>query len=394
MYKKVKNSWLKHIDFTVLDLICYEIAFLLAYMLRHGFILPYEVSSYRHMSIVIVLIHTCIVFFLESYKSVLRRGYFQELKETFHHVTWLVLLLFAYMFLAKSSSDFSRTVLLVFWGLSLSLSYIGRLILKSIVRKKLERGVNQRAVIAVTSKELAVESIQSVRKKAYRDYRITGLIILDEAMVGEEIMGVPVVGSISESLEYLKTAVVDEVFINLPPDINLPKDLMDGCVAMGITMHLNLYEVSKMGGNKTVESFADYTVVTSSIRMASPKQLFFKRMLDIMGGLVGVALTGIIFLFVAPVIKIQSPGPVFFSQIRVGKNGRRFKIYKFRSMYMDAEERKAELMAQNEMEGFMFKMKEDPRIFPFGHFLRNSSLDEFPQFFNVLIGDKIGRAHV
>ena len=112
-----------------------------------------------------------------------------------------------------------------------------------------------------------------------------------------------------------------------------------------------------------------------------------KRILDICGGLVGVVLTGTIFLFVAPIIYKQSPGPIFFSQWRVGRNGRKFKIYKFRSMYMDAEERKKELMEHNQMDGFMFKMDNDPRIFPFGHFLRNSSLDEFPQFLNVLKGD-------
>src|SRR5699024_4241277 len=108
---------------------------------------------------------------------------------------------------------------------------------------------------------------------------------------------------------------------------------------------------------------------------------------DICGGLIGVFFTAIIFLFVAPIIYIQSPGPIFFSQQRVGKNGRKFKIYKFRSMYPDAEERKKELMEKNKMSGFMFKVDHDPRIFPFGNFIRKTSLDEFPQFFNVLKGD-------
>lgn len=88
-----------------------------------------------------------------------------------------------------------------------------------------------------------------------------------------------------------------------------------------------------------------------------------------------------------PIIYIQSPGPIFFSQERIGRNGRRFKIYKFRSMYPDAEERKKELMAQNKMQGLMFKMDNDPRIIPIGHFMRKTSLDEFPQFLNVLKGD-------
>lgn len=86
-------------------------------------------------------------------------------------------------------------------------------------------------------------------------------------------------------------------------------------------------------------------------------QLIFKRTMDICGGLVGMLLTGIIFIFVAPIIYIKSPGPIFFKQVRIGKNGKKFNIYKFRSMYMDAEERKKELMAQNDIkDGMMFKM--------------------------------------
>ncbi len=98
----------------------------------------------------------------------------------------------------------------------------------------------------------------------------------------------------------------------------------------------------------------------------------------------GLALTAIAFVIFAPIIKIQSPGPVFFKQVRIGKNGRRFNFYKFRSMYVDAEERKAELMKDNEMSGNMFKMENDPRIIPIGHFMRKYSIDELPQFWNVL----------
>jgi lipopolysaccharide/colanic/teichoic acid biosynthesis glycosyltransferase len=92
-------------------------------------------------------------------------------------------------------------------------------------------------------------------------------------------------------------------------------------------------------------------------------------------------------IFLAPAILLESPGPLFFKQIRIGKNGRRFTFYKFRSMYVDAEERKKELMAQNEMHGSMFKMTNDPRITKVGKFIRKTSLDELPQFWNVLKGD-------
>ena len=111
-----------------------------------------------------------------------------------------------------------------------------------------------------------------------------------------------------------------------------------------------------------------------------------KRAIDIVGSLVGLIITAVVTPFVALAIRIESPGPIFFAQERVGRNGRRFKIYKFRSMYIDAEERKKELMEKNQMSGLMFKMDDDPRITKVGKFIRKTSIDELPQFYNILIG--------
>ena len=137
-----------------------------------------------------------------------------------------------------------------------------------------------------------------------------------------------------------------------------------------------------------VEEFAGFTVLSSSIAMVSGWQLFVKRLFDIVGGIVGCVITLLAFIIVGPIICTKSPGPILFKQERVGKNGKTFNIYKFRSMYTDAEERKKELMAQNEVKGLMFKMDDDPRIIKgIGHFIRNYSIDELPQFWNILIGD-------
>jgi exopolysaccharide biosynthesis polyprenyl glycosylphosphotransferase len=163
--------------------------------------------------------------------------------------------------------------------------------------------------------------------------------------------------------------------------------LTDWLVEAGVTVHTKLIRLSGHHTDKTVEKIGNYTVLTSGMRLATGRQLTAKRMLDIAGGLVGILLTAVATIFVAPLIYIQSPGPIFFSQVRVGKNGRTFHIYKFRSMYMDAEERKAELLSQNELGGPVFKMKNDPRITPIGRFIRKYSIDELPQFFNVLKGD-------
>ena len=112
-----------------------------------------------------------------------------------------------------------------------------------------------------------------------------------------------------------------------------------------------------------------------------------KRFIDIVGSIVGIVLTSPVMLITALAIKLDSKGPVFFVQKRVGQNGRVFKMLKFRSMCVDAEAKKEELMKNNEMEGgVMFKMKNDPRVTKVGRFIRKTSIDELPQFFNILVG--------
>ena len=129
--------------------------------------------------------------------------------------------------------------------------------------------------------------------------------------------------------------------------------------------------------------------MSQSINVVGARQMFLKRTLDVIGGVIGLIITGFLCVVLGPIIYLKSPGPIFFKQERIGENGRRFYIYKFRSMYLDAEERKKELMAkQNIKNAKMFKMENDPRIIKgIGNFIRSHSLDEFPQFWNVLKGD-------
>jgi exopolysaccharide biosynthesis polyprenyl glycosylphosphotransferase len=156
---------------------------------------------------------------------------------------------------------------------------------------------------------------------------------------------------------------------------------------MGLTCHYNVDIFSRSNPNTYVQQMAGYSVISFARNTMDSRRLLIKRLIDIVGALVGLILTAILTPFVAIAIKIDSPGPVFFSQTRIGKNGRRFKIWKFRSMYIDAEERKKELESQNEVKGLMFKMENDPRITKVGNFIRKTSIDETPQFLNILTGD-------
>jgi len=134
-------------------------------------------------------------------------------------------------------------------------------------------------------------------------------------------------------------------------------------------------------------SFAGIPLIIFQTSVAKEWQIFIKRLLDILISFLATVLLFPIILLTAIGIKISSRGPLFFRQTRCGLNGRKFSLYKFRSMYVGSEIRKKELERQNEMRGPVFKMKRDPRVTPFGQRMRRFSIDELPQLFNVLKGD-------
>ncbi|MCC8168311.1 MAG: sugar transferase [Clostridiales bacterium] len=418
MYKKNTSAWLKHWDFILLDLLCMEAAFWMAVLIRNGLSEQTHFPVYTHASTALILINITVVFFIESYKSVLKRDTWDELGAAFAHVTCIVGAMLVYIYMMQESYDYSRTVYVLFWFLYLLLTMCGRMSLKSFLFTKRRANKGNRSLLVVAWKSNAREVMKRVYEGTIGDIKIAGIALVDAGSEDEEdnydvekedakadskdgpqedygdhdlhrIMGFPVVACGTEILPYVKENWIDEVFFCPPMGEETPSELLEDCRIMGITTHSKVADSTAPGMIRSVEKLSGYTVLTESIRMTTPTQAFLKRMMDIVGSLVGLLITGIAFIFVAPAIKIKSPGPVFFSQTRVGKNGRMFKIYKFRSMYMDAEERKKELMASNECkDGMMFKIDNDPRIIQgVGQFIRKTSIDELPQFWNVLKGD-------
>lgn len=361
-------------------------AYLIAYAIRIGLFDTYLLEEYFRMGLVLVLIDIAVVFFFEPYKSILRRNKYQELQASIIHCTFVFLGLVVYLFAIQRSFLFSRQIFFVYWALSIVLVFAGRLILKHQVRRRIVNDKNRNVLLVVTTDALLHDCIDDLKKMEYTEFTIDGIVVIDNDRVGETVRGIPVVANTGNFYDYLKANVVDEVFIN-GNTIESSEALSDRLLEMGITVHYNLVHESKLMPNRVIEPFGSFMVMTSSMRIARPAELVVKRLTDIIGGLVGLVICGILFLIYAPQIKKQSPGPVFFTQTRVGKNGRQFKMYKFRSMYPDAEERKKDLMEQNEMDTIMFKIGDDPRVIPVGKKMRKYSLDEFPQFWNVLKGD-------
>lgn len=394
MYRKADRGWLKHWDFTLLDALCLQAAYIVAYWLRQGISMPYRNPLYCNMAFVFVLIQVFVTFFGESFKNVLKRGYYQEFTNTVRHVCLVMLMAVFYLFATQKGENYSRITLVATGILYGVFSYIARVWWKQYLRRRGVGAKGKRSLIILTSKTMVNTVVDNILSNNYEGFQVMGVALVDgKNETGKLYGGVPVVADGDSVAEYVCREWVDEVFVNLPGEIPLPQDLLNDFIEMGVTVHLKLVEVAKLKGQKhQVERMGTYTVLTSSINMASWKQVFLKRAMDIAGGLVGCFITAVLYLIVAPCIYIKSPGPIFFSQTRVGKNGKKFKLYKFRSMYMDAEKRKAELMAQNRVkDGMMFKLDNDPRIIGgekgVGGLIRKYSIDEFPQFWNVLKGD-------
>lgn len=400
MYKKTSKGWLKHVDFLILDLISLQISFYIAYCIRHGISNMYANKLYASMAVVLLLADIVVEVIFENLHNVLKRGYWNEAAQTTKQVLEVFALFTIYLVTVQNAEQFSRTVLYLTMAFYWGISYISRLLWKIYLKEHIKY-MPKRTLLIVTKQEKLERLQTELAAGRYAEFQIVGIAVVDADMAGQQIGEYGIIADADSVIEYTRTGWVDEVLIDIEPGEGRPDELVKQFLEMGTVTHFHITQTVETSGRKLiVEKFGKSPVVTASINYASPRQLLMKRLLDILGGLVGCLLTGILCIFLAPVICIQSPGPLFFSQTRVGKNGRHFRLYKFRSMYVDAEERKATLMEQNKMsDGRMFKMDNDPRIIGskilpdgtykkgIGNFIRDFSIDEFPQFFNVLKGD-------
>ena len=398
MYKKNRAGWLKHADFILLDIVVLQISFVIACFIRNGFYNPYENELYREMGTILVFIDVMCLFFLDTLKNVLKKGYYKELVSTVKNVIMVELVSIAYLFITKGADAYSRIIMVLTGGVYFVLSYVSRLVMKKIVRRNLPI-MNQRSILVITSPDIAQKVVESLQKNTLDNINVSGVILTEGD--AQQINGVPVVSTLEESALYVCRQWIDEVYIHVSNQSQLLNAVVEQLEETGVVIHFAISDITSKSGRKhIVEKLGSATVMTTTMNFFTPQQAFYKRMLDIIGGIVGCVITLLLLVVVGPLILISSPGPVFFKQERIGKNGKKFKMYKFRSMYMDAEERKKELMEKNRIDGgFMFKMKFDPRIIGneilpdgtekkgIGQFIRDTSIDEFPQFWNVLKGD-------
>lgn len=385
--------------YIVLDIAAILVSFLLASAARTSVLANKTSLELWFLCILLVFIYVLVILFYQPRRELMKRNNWNEFRVVATVNFQMALLLALLLYLVRMSTRFPRSFYIVFFVFNVIWMYLGRVILKRLIFMYYQTPANKKRLFICTNKTNVLKVMHKFVTSKMYEYEVAGLMIVDSRQDSEEKRVEldrilyrnkhSYMEECKESLEdFLRHQVIDEALLSLP---NSGREEISQFVnrleTMGIQTHVTINTFMRGRREKAVEDFGIYHVLTYSPRIFEPTELFLKRAMDVVGGLVGVVMTLLLSIFVVPAIRLESPGPAIFKQTRIGKNGRRFSIYKFRSMYMDAEERKKELMAQNEMNGLMFKMKDDPRITKVGKFIRKTSIDEFPQFFNVLKGD-------
>lgn len=349
-----------------------------AYLISFDFEAKAKLTLY--LFVVLALLSLLLAVMSEDYWTIAERGYLSEIKSTFLYIFKLVSMFVLYVAIFHRS-DLVITVRSFRLPIFIILLFAFTYVMRSVVKKINKRYVDDSRRIIILSEFSSLSDIGVLPS----NYKVVAYANEDPIA---DYNGVPVVHNNDEIRSFLAKHRVDEIYANIGSTTGL-RDILKIFEVLGIPTKINITPLLRETTGNTIVTFqGDNIYLTSALKIATLRQMILKRTMDIIISIAGIVLMAVVAVIIYPIVKKQAPGPLIFTQVRIGQNGKKFKIYKFRSMYMDAEERKKELMAQNELNtDLMFKMDDDPRIFPFGHKIRSWSLDELPQFINVLKGD-------
>lgn len=380
-----KSNKFAHADVIQLsiDVLFLFLTYLFSYFIVSEFTVMMDISEYLWILIIFIPIWISIMAFGGMYDKTT----FYYIDRVFRNVvlaTFFSGLSLGTMFFFIKETSTSRLFIAVYFMLCVAIMFLERYFCGLLYRKGNSNNITPR-IIVVCSPETCI-SFRRYLGKTHMRYHIIGTVQIGE---GEGIQDEVCLGLLRDLRDILKEQVVDEVFFYMPRDYTGDlEQYVHLCEQMGITSHLVVNHYNMQLSRTHISMLGPLPVLTFHTVNLNPFQAAVKRMMDILGALLGIFITLMVSFVIVPAIKLDSKGPVIFKQKRVGRSGRIFNLYKFRTMYIDAEAKKEELLIKNvHKDGRMFKIKEDPRITGVGAYLRKSSLDEFPQFFNVLKGD-------
>jgi len=285
---------------------------------------------------------------------------------------------------------FSTKFLIIFWIAACCASIASRVLLHTTLGKVRKHGRNLRHILIVGTGSRAIEFARTIESKPEMGYRIMGFV--DRPWAGSAEFnrsGYSILCGFEGLEEILRTSVVDEVVIALPiRSLHMEAaSIAAACEMQGITIHVlsNIFDLRL--ANSRADDTEGGLLITHYTGLAEGWRTDAKRLFDIVSSSVLLLLFSPLLLAIAALIKLSGPGPVFFIQRRVGLSKRQFKMYKFRTMVPDAEQRMRDIEHLNNVSGPVFKIKDDPRVTLIGKFLRKTSLDELPQLINVFKGE-------
>lgn len=350
-----------------------------------------SVEDVRMVCGVTILIHIVLFYSMKVTDGFFRRGRYKELVLCMKYNAMMVVGIGFSGFALKNELIMSRLMMGYFFLFNTLLLWVVHIVLRNKERVFRIIAKGQKGLLIVATSEEIDEVVKTFLRAKEVIWNVTGIVVLDGKKYASDIHGIPVLDLEDDYFSFASRQVVDEVFIRVS-SIQKNERVLQKMILefenMGLVVNLNL-DLFNLGysGEKRIYPLEGYHVVAFSNRLLDYRAVLLKRAVDIIGGIVGLCITIPVGMILGPFLLSESPGPLIFKQKRIGQNGREFYIYKFRSMYADAESRKKDLAGKNEMKGPVFKIEDDPRITKVGHFIRKTSIDELPQFWNVLKGD-------
>lgn len=290
-------------------------------------------------------------------------------------------------FMLLGIRDFSRIYILTHFGAAFASLAITRVTLYAYLDRRARTAYNSRQIMLVGNHERITAMMKALERQRSWGHKVAGCLRVN-AKDDPDIAGLPVLGSLEDFGKILRKNQIDEVMFALPKGSSIPLEgYFRMCNKMGVGIKIMPSLFDPAHPVLRAETMQGIPMLTEYGEISNAAGLLYKRILDMTAGTCGFLLFLVSYPVISAIIKLDSPGPVLFKTTRIGQHGRRFSLYKYRSMQSDAEAKKAELLVEKDVPWPIYKTEHDPRVTRVGRFLRKTSLDEIPQFINVLRGE-------
>ena len=396
MHIKSKNSWFKHYDFILLDIVTIVISFIIANLIYLGRLNYYRSTIYTSVLLCIVIPIILIDLLYNPFSGILRRNTTTEIVKALQYVIYDFVVAILLMYVLKLGALFSRVVFVSTYIIYFVLIIIVRVFWKKMLIEGKIRVLpdSNSSLLIIVSRKDVERILENINTEEYQQYDIKGLCIVDEDLSGKKIDNYPVLCNKKDIYDCVVDNNIGEVFICTKPNV-ISNKTIEKLMESGVGIHFNIGSILGIeSDDQHIDKVGIYKTLGIGLYTFTPKQLFYlsiKRIMDIIFSIVTMPFVLLIILMfkIAYVISGDSY-PILYKQKRVGLHGKLFDLYKLRTMVPDAEEQLEILLKDKKLKkewDKYHKLENDPRITKVGKILRRTSLDELPQFINVLKGD-------